>query len=49
MAPRSDFHDSPHAILDPSIRRFPVAEALRETGMGKLMSPPVAQFRGNLN
>ena len=45
MALHPDFPDSPHAILDPSIRWFPADEALRETGMDKLMPPLVAQLR----
>lgn len=39
------FPDSPHAILDPSIRWFPADEALRATGMEKLMPPLVAVLR----
>ena len=45
MALHPDFSHSPHAILDPSIRWFPADEALRETGMDKLMPPLVAQLR----
>lgn len=45
MALHKDFPDSPHAILDPSIRWFPADEALRETSMDKLMPPLVAQLR----
>lgn len=45
MALHPDFPDSPHAILDPSIRWFPADEALRETTMDKLMPPLVAQLR----
>ena len=45
MALHPDFPDSPHAILDPSIRRFPADEALRETSMDKLMPPLVAELR----
>jgi type III restriction enzyme len=45
MALHKDFPDSPHAILDPSIRWFPADETLRETGMEKLMPPLVAQLR----
>jgi type III restriction enzyme len=45
MALHPDFPDSPHAILDPAIRWFPADEALRETGMDKLMPPLVAQLR----
>ena len=45
MALHPDFPDSPHAVLDPSIRWFPADEALRETSMDKLMPPLVAQLR----
>lgn len=45
MALHKDFPESPHAILDPSIRWFPADEARRETGMDKLMPPLVAQLR----
>ncbi len=45
MALHLDFPDSPHAILDPEIRWFPADEALRDTGMDKLMPPLVAQLR----
>jgi len=45
MALHPDFPDSPHAILDPTIRWFPADEALRETTMDKLMPPLVAQLR----
>jgi len=45
MALHKNFPDSPHAILDPEIRWFPAAEALRETSMDKLMPPLVSQLR----
>ena len=45
MALHPDFPNSPHEILDPSTRWFPADEALRETSMGKLMPPLVAQLR----
>lgn len=45
MALHPDFPDSPHEILDPAIRWFPADEALRDTGMDKLMPPLVAQLR----
>ena len=45
MALHPDFPKSPHALLDPDIRWFPADEALRETGMEKLMPPLVAQLR----
>ena len=45
MALHPDFPKSPHAILDPGIRWFPADEAMRESGMEKLMPPLVAQLR----
>jgi type III restriction enzyme len=45
MALHPDFPDSPHTILDPQVRWFPADEALRETGMDKLMPPLVATLR----
>src|SRR3989339_118480 len=45
MALHPNFPDSPHAILDPSIRWFPADEALRESSMDKLMPPLVPQLR----
>lgn len=45
MALHPDFPSSPHEILDPTIRWFPADEALRDTGMGKLMPPLVAALR----
>jgi len=45
MALHPDFPDSPHAILGPQVRWFPADEALRETGMDKLMPPLVATLR----
>lgn len=45
MALHPDFPDSPHAILAPDLRWFPAAEALRETGVEKLMPPLVAGIR----
>ncbi|MCL1629504.1 DEAD/DEAH box helicase family protein [Roseibaca sp. V10] len=45
MALHPDFPDSPHEILDPTIRWFPADEALRDTGMEKLMPPLVAALR----
>ena len=45
MALHPDFPDSPHVILDPAMRWFPADEALRDTGMDKLMPPLVAQLR----
>ena len=45
MALHPEFPDSPHAILDPSIRWFPAEEELRNTSMERLMPPLVAQLR----
>ena len=45
MALHPDFPDSPHAILAPDLRWFPADEALRETGVEKLMPPLVAEIR----
>ena len=45
MALHPEFPDSPHAILDPSIRWFPAEEELRDTSMEKLMPPLVALIR----
>ena len=45
MALHPDFPNSPHAILDPSIRWFPADEAFRDTTMDKLMPPLVATLR----
>jgi len=45
MALHKDFPESPHAILDPTLRWFPADEALCETSMEKLMPPLVPQLR----
>ena len=45
MALHPDFPNSPHEILDPTIRWFPADEAMRDTGMDKLMPPLVAALR----
>jgi len=45
MALHPDFPDSPHAILDPTVRWFPADEALRESSMEKLMPPLVVALR----
>lgn len=45
MALHKDFPDSPHAILDPSIRWFPADEALRTSSFEKLMPPLVPELR----
>ena len=48
MALHPKFPDSPHAVLDPDLRWFPADEALRETGVEKLMPQAdgsMAEFR----
>jgi len=45
MALHPDFPQSPHAILDPTVRWFPADETLRETSAEKLIPPLVAQLR----
>ncbi|MDE2389025.1 MAG: DEAD/DEAH box helicase family protein, partial [Betaproteobacteria bacterium] len=45
MALHPDFPSSPYAVLNPDIRWFPADEALRESGMDKLMPPLVAVLR----
>jgi type III restriction enzyme len=45
MALHKDFPDSPHAILDPSIRWFPADEALRTSSFEKLLPPLVPELR----
>ncbi|MBW7865967.1 MAG: DEAD/DEAH box helicase family protein [Candidatus Hydrogenedentes bacterium] len=45
MALHPDFPESPHAVINPAVRWFPADEALRETGMDRLMPPLVATLR----
>jgi len=45
MALHPDFPESPYIILDPAMRWFPAAEALRESSSEKLMPPLVSQLR----
>lgn len=45
MALHKDFPNSPHAILDPSIRWFPADEALRASSFEKLLPPLVPELR----
>ena len=45
MALHPDFPKSPHAILDPDLRWFPADEALRDSGMEKLLPPLVPELR----
>ena len=48
MALHPDFPSSPHAILDPKIRWFPVNEALRASSYEKLLPPLVHQLRSKV-
>ena len=45
MALHPDFPESPHEIIDPSVRWFPADEALRDTDYGKLLPPLVHEIR----
>lgn len=45
MALHKNFPDSPHAILDPSIRWFPADETFRTSSFEKLMPPLVPELR----
>ena len=45
MALHPDFPESPHAIIDPSVRWFPADETLRDTDYGKLIPPLVHEIR----
>ena len=45
MALHPNFPKSPHAILDPDLRWFPADEALRDSGMEKLLPPLVPELR----
>lgn len=45
MGLHPDFPQSPHDILEPSIRWFPADETLRETSMEKLLPPLVPELR----
>lgn len=45
MALHPDFPNSPHAILDPTIRWFPADETLRATSFEKLLPPLVPDLR----
>ena len=45
MALHPDFPESPCAILDPALRRFPADEARRQTGMDQLMPPSAPELR----
>ena len=43
MALHPNFPDSPHEIIDPSVRWFPADETLRDTDYGKLLPPTCPQ------
>ena len=45
MALHPDFPESPHEIIDPTVRWFPADEALRDTDYGKLLPPLVHEIR----
>ena len=45
MALHPDFPESPHAVVDPSVRWFPAHESLRDTGYAKLIPPLVHRVR----
>ena len=45
MALHPDFPESPHEIIDPSVRWLPDNEELRDTGYGKLLPPLVHKIR----
>ena len=45
MALHPEFPKSSHAILDPDLRWFPAGEALRDSGMEKLLPPLVPELR----
>ena len=49
MALHPNFPQSPHEIIDPSVRWFPADEILRETAHGKLLPPLVHQIREKVN
>ena len=49
MALHPNFPQSPHEIMDPSVRWFPADETLRETAHGKLLPPLVHQIREQVN
>ena len=49
MALHPNFPQSPHEIIDPSVRWFPADEILRETAHGKLLPPLVHQIREQVN
>jgi type III restriction enzyme len=48
MALHPDFPESPHVIIDPSVRWFPANEALRATVYGKLIPPLVHKIRNQV-
>jgi hypothetical protein len=44
MALHPDFPESPHEIIDPSVRWLPADETLRDTDYGKLLPPLVHEI-----
>lgn len=45
MALHPNFPDSPHEIIDPSVRWLPDNQTLRDTDCGKLLAPLVHKIR----
>lgn len=45
MALHPEFPESPHALIDPSVRWFPADESLRDFGYAKLIPPLVHKVR----
>ena len=45
MALHPNFPESPHEIINPSVRWFPADEALRDTDYGNLLPPLVHKIR----
>ena len=45
MALHPNFPESPHEIIDPSVRWFPDNQTLRDTDYGKLLPPLVHKIR----
>ena len=45
MALHPEFPESPHTVIDPSVRWFPADESLRDSGYAKLIPPLVHQVR----
>lgn len=47
MTLHPNFPESPYAILDPAIRRFPADVAPRESRIEKVIPPSLARVRGD--